>query len=51
MQQRGLTLFDLRRQAGHADLRTTQKYIAEDMQRRQEAVKGLPKIVAIRKLG
>jgi len=48
MQQRGLTLFDLRRQAGHADVRTTQKYIADDIGRRQEAVNGLPKIVPIR---
>jgi integrase len=48
MQQRGLTLFDLRRQAGHADVRTTQKYIADDMTRRQQAVQSLPKIVPIR---
>jgi integrase len=49
MQQRGLTLFDLRRQAGHADVRTTQRYIADDIGRRQEAVNGLPRVVAIRK--
>jgi hypothetical protein len=30
-------------------VRTTQKYIADDIQRRQDAVKGLPKIVPIRK--
>ena len=41
MQQRGLTVFDLRRQAGHADVRTTQRYIADDVERRQEAVKTL----------
>lgn len=48
MQRRGLTLFALRRQAGHADVRTTQTYIPDDVARRQEAVKNLPKIVPIR---
>jgi hypothetical protein len=41
----GLSLFDLRQQAGHADLRTTQKYIADDVNRRAEAVKALPFLV------
>src|SRR4029077_8540433 len=34
MDQRGLSLFELRRQAGHADVRTTQRYIADDVGRR-----------------
>ena len=37
MDQRGLSLFELRRQAGHADVRTTQRYIADDVGRRAEA--------------
>lgn len=49
MQGRGLTLFELRRQAGHADVRTTQDYIADDFATRKEAVGGLPKVVAIRR--
>jgi len=41
MSRRGLTIFDLRRQAGHADVRTTQRYIADDVARRADAAKGL----------
>lgn len=37
MDQRGLSLFELRRQAGHADVRTTQRYIADDVARRAAA--------------
>jgi integrase len=44
-----LSVFDLQRQAGHANIRTTQRYIADDLTARGEAVRGLPKVVAIRK--
>jgi integrase len=45
MNQR-LSLFDLRMQAGHADVRTTQKYIVDDQRRRSDATKDLPFLVA-----
>lgn len=51
MQNRGLSVFELRQQAGHADVRTTQEYIADDLANRAAAVKGLPKVVPIRKAG
>lgn len=38
MSQR-LTIFELRHQAGHADVRTTQRYIADDVARRSQASK------------
>ncbi|HXS97168.1 MAG TPA: site-specific integrase [Candidatus Limnocylindrales bacterium] len=44
MQTRGLTLFDLRRQAGHASVRTTQEYVMDDIQRRAAAVAELPRL-------
>jgi integrase len=44
-QREGLTLFDLRLQAGHASVRTTQEYIVDDADRRAEAVKALPFLV------
>ena len=37
----GLTVFDLRRKAGHADVRTTQHYIVDDMAQRTAATNGL----------
>jgi integrase len=49
MDKRGLSLFELRRQAGHADVRTTQGYIADDFAARKKAVGAMPKVVAIRK--
>jgi integrase len=36
MNQRGLGLFDLMRQAGHVDPKTTRRYIADDASRRTE---------------
>jgi integrase len=44
MNKRGLSLFDLRRQAGHADIRTTQRYIAADAGARVQAVEELPRL-------
>lgn len=44
IQSRGLTLFELRQQAGHADIRTTQGYIADDGAKRSAAVLNLPRI-------
>ncbi len=41
MSQQGLTLFDLRHQAGHSSIKTTQKYIADDIGRRAGAARGL----------
>jgi integrase len=43
-----LTVFDLRRQAGHADVRTTQRYIMDDTERRAEAAKNLPRLVLVK---
>jgi integrase len=42
MRKQGLTLFDLTRQAGHTDVRTTQRYIADDLEERARAVRALP---------
>jgi integrase len=39
-----LSLFDLRHQAGHADIRTTAKYVADDRVARTAAAAELPKI-------
>jgi integrase len=47
IQTRGLTVFDLRRQAGHTDIRTTQRYIADDVDRRAAAVAELPRLKAV----
>ena len=41
MDQQGLTLFELRRQAGHSSIKTTQKYIADNPVRRAAAASGL----------
>lgn len=38
MAQRGLSVFDLRQQAGHADVRTTQLYIADAVEARAKVV-------------
>jgi len=45
MRQRGLSVFDLRQQAGHADVRTTQRYIADDVAERARAVAAKPFLV------
>lgn len=45
----GLSLFELREQAGHADVRTTQRYIMDDKAGRTAAMKGLPKLALVRK--
>lgn len=45
MDKRGLSMADLQRQAGHADIRTTMRYIAEDITRRRDAAKDLPYII------
>ena len=45
MRQRGLSLFDLRQQAGHADVRTTQRYIADSVEERAQAVAAKPFLV------
>jgi len=45
MRQRGLSIFDLSRQAGHADVRTTQRYIADDVEERAAAVASKPFLV------
>ena len=47
MQSRGLTLFELREQAGHADVRTTQRYVVDDGARRAAAVDTLPVLVPL----
>jgi integrase len=47
IQTRSLTVFDLRRQAGHTDIRTTQRYIADDVERRAAAVAELPRLKAV----
>lgn len=39
-----LSLFDLRHQAGHADIRTTAKYAGDDQVERAKAASELPKI-------
>lgn len=44
LQSRGLTLFELRQQAGHADIRTTQRYIVDDGAARTAAVAKLPRL-------
>jgi integrase len=49
MDKRGLTIFELRQQAGHADIRTTQRYVVDDAQARQKAVLELPRIGSSRK--
>jgi integrase len=49
MNQRGLSIFDLRQQAGHADVRTTQRYIAGDVERRAQAVGAKPFLVKAEK--
>jgi integrase len=49
MQHRGLSIFDLRRQAGHTDVRTTQEYMADDLSTRKKAVGGMPKVIPIRR--
>jgi len=49
MNRNGMTLFDLRRQAGHADIRTTQQYIVDDMAQRTEAVNALPRLQLVKK--
>jgi integrase len=49
MDQRGLSLAELQRQAGHADVRTTMRYIADGMDRRAEAAKNLPQLVVVKK--
>ena len=51
MNRAGLTLFDLRRQAGHADVRTTQRYIVDDLGQRAEATNALPRLVLVKKAG
>lgn len=51
MNRNGLTLFDLRRQAGHADVRTTQRYIVDDLEQRTEATNALPRLVLVKKAG
>ena len=48
MSKRGLTLFELRQQAGHADVRTTQRYIVDERSGRDEAAKGLPRLVVVK---
>ncbi len=49
MSKRGLSLFELRQQAGHADVRTTQRYIVDERAGRDEAARGLPKLVIVKK--
>ncbi len=49
MSKRGLSLFELRQQAGHADVRTTQRYIVDERSGRDEAARGLPKLVIVKK--
>jgi integrase/recombinase XerC len=51
MSKRGLSLFELRQQAGHADVRTTYRYIADDLSSRAEAAKALPKLQLVKKKG
>ncbi len=45
LNERGLSMADLQRQAGHADVRTTMRYIAENISRRKDAVADMPFIV------
>ncbi len=45
MDKRGMTLPELQRQAGHADVRTTMRYIADDVEHRAAASRELPFIV------
>ena len=49
MSRRGLSIFDLRHQAGHADIRTTQRYIADDQSERERAAKALPRLELLKK--
>lgn len=49
LMQRGLTIFELRRQAGHADIRTTQRYVVDDAAARKTAVLELPHLGGKRK--
>lgn len=46
-----MTLFDLRAQMGHADIRTTQRYVASDMDARRDAVRDAQaeKVIEIRR--
>jgi hypothetical protein len=36
--------FELRQQAGHADIRTTQRYVVDDGEKREAAVLELPRL-------
>ena len=49
MSRSGLSLFELREQAGHADIRTTQRYIVNDKAGRAKATKDLPRLVVVTK--
>ena len=50
MSQQGLSLFDLRQQAGHASVLTTQRYIADDLKARVQAANALPFLTKSKKL-
>ena len=46
-----MSLFDLRAQMGHVDIRTTQKYVADDLDARRDAVNDAQaeKVIPIRR--
>lgn len=46
-----LSLFDLLAQAGHADVRTTQLYVGDDLGARHDAIREAQKVIPIRKKG
>jgi integrase len=41
MQRQGMSLFDMRRQAGHGSVKTTQMYVADDLGERSKAVESM----------
>lgn len=43
MQRQGLSLFDMRLQAGHGNIKTTQQYVADDLGNRRRAVENMQK--------
>jgi integrase len=49
MMRQRVSVFDLRAQAGHADVRTTQRYIADDVEVRAQAVAAKPFLLKSKK--
>lgn len=49
MMSKRLSLFDLLRQAGHTNVKTTALYVTDDMAARRDAVKDAQKVVPIRR--